>query len=80
MVMLIAPKIHLSMTAYSSILLLSAWGFVIAIASFLFLYAGYWLDRLFSTSPTFMLGLFLLAVFISIWRLYHEAWRRRGEL
>jgi len=80
MVMLITPKLHLSMTAYSSILLLSAWGFVIAIASFLFLYAGYWLDQLFSTSPTFMLGLFFLAVFMSIWRLFQEAWQRRNGL
>lgn len=78
--MLITQKSHLSMAAYSSILILSAWGFVIAIASFLFLYAGYWLDQLFSTSPTFMLGLFFLAVFISIWRLYQEAWERRKRV
>ena len=76
--MLITPKLHLSMTTYSSILLLSAWGFVIAIASFLFLYAGYWLDQILSTSPAFMLGLFFLAVLISIWRLYQEAWQRRN--
>jgi hypothetical protein len=79
-VILFTPKTHLSMMTYSSILLLSAWGFVIAIASFLFLYAGYWLDQLFSTSPTFMLGLFSLAVFISIWRLYQEACQRRKRL
>ncbi|HRR42732.1 MAG TPA: AtpZ/AtpI family protein [Syntrophales bacterium] len=64
----------------SSILLLSAWGFVIAIASFAFLYAGYWLDRQFETAPTFMLGLFLLAVFMSIWRLYREAWQKRDKV
>jgi len=80
MVMLITPKMHLSMTTYSSTLLLSAWGFVIAIASFLFLYAGYWLDQIFSTSPTFMLGLFILAVLISIWRLFQEAWKRRDGM
>ncbi len=74
--MWIAPRSNLSMTVYSSILMLSAWGFVIAIASFLFLYAGYWLDQLFSTSPTFMVGLFILAVFISVWRLFQEAWKR----
>ena len=78
--MLITPKLHLSMTTYSSILLLSAWGFVIAIASFLFLYAGYWLDQILSTSPAFMLGLFFLAVLISIWRLYQEAWQRRNGM
>jgi hypothetical protein len=79
-VMLSTTKLHAPMTMFSSVLLLSAWGFVIAIASFLFLYAGYWLDQLFSTSPAFMLGLFLLAVFISIWRLFQEAWQRRKEL
>jgi F0F1-type ATP synthase assembly protein I len=78
--MWIMPKINLSITMYSSIILLSAWGFVIAIASFLFLYAGYWLDQIFSTSPTFMLGLFFLALFISIWRLYQEAWHRRNRI
>jgi len=78
--MLSTPKLHLSMTTYSSILLLSAWGFVIAIASFLFLYAGYWLDQLFSTSPAFMLGLFILAIMISVWRLFQEAWQRHNGM
>jgi hypothetical protein len=78
MVTLITSKSHLSMTTYSSTLLLSAWGFVIAIASFLFLYAGYWLDQLFSTSPAFMLGLFILAVLMSIWRLFQEAWQHHN--
>jgi F0F1-type ATP synthase assembly protein I len=73
-------KSYPSLTTYSSILLLSTWGFVIAIASFAFLYAGYWLDQLLSTSPTFMLGFFLLAVFMSIWKLYHEAWQKRKNV
>jgi F0F1-type ATP synthase assembly protein I len=77
---LISHKHHVSLTAYSSILLLSAWGYVIAIASFVFLYAGYWLDQLFNTSPTFMLGLLFLAVFMSVWRLYQEAWQRRKKV
>jgi len=57
---------------------LSAWGFVIAIASFLFLYAGWWLDEKFNTAPNFMLGLFLLGIFLCVGRLYQEAWLRRG--
>jgi hypothetical protein len=77
---LISHKHRVSLTAYSSILLLSAWGYVIAIASFLFLYAGYWLDQLLSTSPTFMLGLLFLAVFMSVWRLYQEAWQRKKKV
>ena len=57
---------------------LSAWGFVIAIASFLFLYAGWWLDEKFNTAPNFMLGLFLLGIFLCVGRLYQEAWLRKG--
>jgi F0F1-type ATP synthase assembly protein I len=60
--------------------MLSAWGFAIAIASFSFLYVGYHLDRLLGTSPTFMFGLFFLAIFMSIGRLYQEAWARRKEV
>ena len=77
--MFISRKHQLCWTAYTSILHLSAWGFVIVMASFLFLYAGYWLDQTFGTSPTFMIGLFFLAAFISIWRLYQEAWQRRDH-
>lgn len=62
---------------YSHILMLSAWGFAIAICSFAFLYLGCWLDRVLNTSPSFMLGLFFLAVFLCIGRLYQEAWLKR---
>jgi len=51
---------------------------VIAIASFLFLYAGWWLDEKFNTAPNFMLGLFLLGIFLCVGRLYQEAWLRKG--
>jgi F0F1-type ATP synthase assembly protein I len=61
-----------------NIFALSAWGFVIAIASFLFLYAGWWLDEKFNTAPNFMLGLFLLGIFLCVGRLYQEAWHRRS--
>jgi F0F1-type ATP synthase assembly protein I len=62
---------------YGPILMLSAYGFAIVIASFLFLYIGYWLDDKLNTSPMFMIGLFFLAVFICIGRLYQEAWLRK---
>lgn len=75
--MSLSEKCNVSWTPYISVLNLSAWGFVIVLASFLFFYAGYWLDQLFGTSPAFMVGLFLLAAFISIWRLYQDAWQRR---
>jgi len=57
----------------SQILQISAWGFVIVVSSFLFLYAGRWIDTRFNTEPSFMIGLFILAIFLCIWRLYGEA-------
>jgi F0F1-type ATP synthase assembly protein I len=63
-----------------SILMLSAWGFVIVIASLLFLYVGYRLDGWLGTEPNFMLGLFLLAIVISVGRLYQEAWNKRKSV
>ena len=77
--MLLTPKTHLSMMTYSSILLLSAWGFVIVITSFLFLYLGYRLDQWLGTAPNFMFGLFFLAIVTTIGRLYQEAWARRSQ-
>jgi len=65
---------------YNSLLILSSWGFVIVIASFLFLYLGHLLDELLGTAPDFMLGLFFLALFTSIGRLYQEAWLKRKGL
>ena len=65
---------------YQHIMVISAWGFVIAFGSFLFLYLGYQIDQYFQTSPTFMFGLFFLAIFMTIGRLYQEAWSRRKEV
>jgi len=57
----------------SQIFQISAWGFIIVVSSFLFLYAGRWIDTTFNTEPSFMIGLFILAIFLCIWRLYGEA-------
>jgi F0F1-type ATP synthase assembly protein I len=59
-----------------SILMLSAYGFVIVIASLLFLYIGLRLDQWLETQPNFMLGLFFLAIVTSVSRLYQEARKR----
>ena len=67
-------------TTYSSVLMLSAWGFVIAITSFLFLYVGYKLDEHLGTAPNFMFGLFFLTLFTSIARLFREAWLKRKDV
>jgi len=64
-------------SALSAIMMLSAWGFIIVISSFLFLYAGYKLDEFLGTAPNFMFGLFFLALFTCIARLFREAWLKR---
>jgi hypothetical protein len=65
---------------YRHIMAISAWGFAIAFASFLFLYLGYQIDQYFGTAPNFMFGMFFLALFLTIGRLYQEAWLRRKEV
>jgi len=65
---------------YNPVLVVSAYGFVIAVASFLFLYIGFKIDEYFGTAPNFMFGLFFLALFLSIGRLYQEAWSKRKEV
>jgi len=67
-------------TSFGSILMLSAWGFAMVIASFLFLYVGHLLDALLGTAPNFMLGLFFLAIFLCVMRLYQEAWKKRKDV
>jgi len=62
------------------ILMLSAWGFVIVVASLLFLYVGHLLDEWLGTAPNFMLGLFFLAIVTTIGRLYQEAWLKRKNV
>ena len=65
---------------YQHIMAISAWGFVIAFASFLFLWLGYKIDQYFGTAPNFMFGMFFLALFLTIGRLYQEAWQRRKDV
>ena len=65
---------------YGHILMLSAWGFAIVIASLLFLYLGHLLDEWLGTAPNFMFGLFFLALGTSIGRLYQEAWAKRNKV
>jgi len=62
------------------ILILSAWGFATVIASLLFFWVGLKLDHYLGTGPYFMVGLFMLAIFICVMRLYQEAKRRMKDL
>ena len=61
---------------FSHVLVVGAWGFAIVISSMLFLYVGHLIDEMLNTPPTFMLGLFFLALVLCIGRLYKEAWDR----
>ena len=76
--MLTTHQEHLSNVG--SILMLSAWGFTMVIASFLFLYVGHLLDGILGTAPNFMLGLFFLGIFLCIMRLYQEACAKRNDV
>jgi F0F1-type ATP synthase assembly protein I len=52
--------------------MLSAWGAILVVASFLFLFVGIWVDAALDTGPFFMLGLLILAVFLVMGRLYMQ--------
>jgi F0F1-type ATP synthase assembly protein I len=71
---------HKQYQAYHGIMMLSAWGFALVFASFLFLWLGYKLDAMLGTTPNFMFGLFFLAIFLCIMRLYSEAKHRMKDL
>ena len=60
------------------VVMLSAWGFTMVIVSFLFLYIGHLLDGILGTSPNFMLGFFILGLFLCMMRLYQEACVKRN--
>lgn len=69
----IARKTHQAATTpFRLIIVFSAWGFALVLTSLLFLWLGYLLDELLGSSPTFMLGLFILAVIGCFIELYQE--------
>jgi hypothetical protein len=62
------------------LLMVSAWGAVLVIASFLFLFVGQWIDIRVGTEPFFMLGLFILSVSLVIARLYSESRKIHNQM
>ncbi|HWR67514.1 MAG TPA: AtpZ/AtpI family protein [Desulfomonilia bacterium] len=56
----------------NELVMLSAWGAILVVASFLFLFVGIWVDAALDTGPFFMLGLLILAVFLVMGRLYMQ--------
>ena len=67
------------MEKWSKILAISSYGFIIAISSMLFFYIGYLIDDFFGTSPSFMLGLFLLSIFLVIGKLFKEVLKQKNK-
>lgn len=70
----IAHRTHpLNSNSFRAIIMLSAWGFALVIASCLFLWLGYLLDELLGTAPKFMLGLLCFAIIGCFIEIYQEA-------
>jgi hypothetical protein len=59
-------------TTLNSIVMISAWGLIIVISSFIFMHVGRWIDVNFNTEPAFMIGMLLLGICLCIFRLYKE--------
>jgi hypothetical protein len=64
----------------NQIILLSAWSFTLVISSFLFLFAGRWIDVKFNTEPTFMLGLFVLGMGLCFARMFTDYTKAKDAL
>jgi F0F1-type ATP synthase assembly protein I len=56
----------------NNVLKVSAWGFIIVISSFVFMYVGRWIDVTFNTEPAFMLGMLILGISFGIFRMYRD--------
>ncbi len=56
----------------NNVLKISAWGFVIVISSFVFMFVGRWIDVNFNTEPAFMLGMLVLGISLGIFRMYRD--------
>ncbi|HNQ64344.1 MAG TPA: AtpZ/AtpI family protein [Smithella sp.] len=79
--MLATHKIHQKdFNNLKQVFMLSAWGFTMVVVSFLFLYIGHLVDGLLGTTPNFMLGFFILGLFLCMMRLYQEACIRRKDV
>lgn len=75
-----ARKTHYADSAsFRSIILLSAWGFVLVVVSFLFLWIGCLLDGLLGTAPIFMLCFLFLSIIGCFIELCQEALKMRKD-
>lgn len=67
-------------SSLASVLMVSAWGVIIVISSFLFMYVGRWIDVNFNTEPTFMIGMLFLGICLCMFRLYKDVSYRSSKL
>lgn len=64
----------------NSIVMISAWGIVIVVSSFVFMYAGRLMDANFNTEPAFMIGMLFLGISLCIFRLYNDGVKKTQKL
>ncbi|HPC46519.1 MAG TPA: AtpZ/AtpI family protein [Deltaproteobacteria bacterium] len=76
----IRNKRRIKTRTLNHIILMSAWSFTLVVSSFLFLFVGRWIDVRLGTEPTFMLGLFILAVGLCVGRMYTDYLKTKDEL
>ncbi len=50
-----------------------SWSFTIVLSSLIFAWIGYKMDCWFHIEPTFMIGLLILSVIMSIYRIFNRA-------
>ncbi len=62
------------------IMMMSAWSFTIVVSSFVFLFAGRWIDEKIGTEPGFMIGLFILGIALCIGRMYGDFIKTRENI
>ena len=67
-------------TKLNSIVMISAWGLIIVISSFVFMYAGRWIDVNFNTEPAFMIGMLFLGIGLCMFRLYKDGVNKTRKL
>jgi F0F1-type ATP synthase assembly protein I len=72
MIMKSSLKVRKDKTSLNSIVMISAWGLIIVISSFVFMYVGRWIDVNFNTEPAFMIGMLFLGICLCMFRLYKD--------
>lgn len=65
---------------FNQLVMLNAWGAVLVVASFLFLFVGRWIDVQLNTQPFFMIGMLILAISLIFARLFKESNKIKNEM